>query len=139
MGRLLGHYPVRVALSTSFALQGTMAMVMAMTSLALAHHGYALPAVSLAVASHVVGMYGLSLPLGYLTDRLGRRAVMLGGVVLKQLLENLSRKDVAPIRGSPYNLMAYDIVLHNFRSSLYKRGPLCGRFNSNFPIRLCPR
>ena len=71
MGRLLGHYPVRVALSTSFALQGTMAMVMAMTSLALAHHGYALPAVSLAVAIHVVGMYGLSLPLGYLTDRLG--------------------------------------------------------------------
>jgi hypothetical protein len=57
----------------------------------------------------------------------------------EQLLENLSRKDVAPIRGSPYNLMAYDIVLHNFRSSLYKRGPLCGRFNSNFPIRLCPR
>src|SRR5207249_8024785 len=57
----------------------------------------------------------------------------------QQLLENLSRKDVAPIRGSPYNLMAYDIVLHNFRSSLYKRGPLCGRFNANFPIRLCPR
>jgi MFS family permease len=82
MGRLLGNYPVRVALSTSFALQGTMAMVMAMTSLALAHHGYALPAVSLAVAIHVVGMYGLSLPLGHLTDRRGRRAVMLGGVVI---------------------------------------------------------
>jgi site-specific recombinase XerD len=29
---------------------------------------------------------------------------------LQQLLENLSRKDVAPIRGSPYNPMAYDIV-----------------------------
>ena len=82
MSRLLRNYPVRVALSTSFALQGTMAMVMAMTSLALAHHGYALPAISLAVAIHVVGMYGLSLPLGHLTDRRGRRAVMLGGVVI---------------------------------------------------------
>jgi hypothetical protein len=37
---------------------------------------------------------------------------------IKQLLENLSRKDVAPIRGYPYNLMAYDIIFHNFRSSL---------------------
>jgi MFS family permease len=27
-------------------------------------------------------MYGLSLPLGHLTDRRGRRAVMLGGVVI---------------------------------------------------------
>ena len=63
----------------------------------------------------------------------------LPGAARKQLLENLSRKDVAPIRGSPYNLMAYDIVLHNFRSSLYKRGPLGGRFNSTFPRRLCPR
>jgi hypothetical protein len=30
--------------------------------------------------------------------------------VNEQLLENLSRKDVAPIRGYPYNLRAYDGV-----------------------------
>jgi hypothetical protein len=28
----------------------------------------------------------------------------------EQLLENLSRKDVAPIRGYPYNFRAYDGV-----------------------------
>jgi hypothetical protein len=39
------------------------------------------------------------------------------GNLKEQLLENLSRKDVAPIRGSPYNLMAYDIVLQNWRMS----------------------
>src|SRR5438034_7871801 len=57
----------------------------------------------------------------------------------KQLLENLSRKDFYTILFFFKQKTAYDIVLHNFRSSLYKRGPLCGRFNSNFPIRLCPR
>jgi MFS family permease len=35
--------------------------------------------ISLAVAIHVVGMYGLSLPIGRLTDRLGRRWMMMVG------------------------------------------------------------
>jgi hypothetical protein len=34
----------------------------------------------------------------------------LAGPQRKQLLENLSRKDVAPLRGYPYNLMAYGII-----------------------------
>src|SRR5262249_62202540 len=58
-----------------------MSMIMAMTSLALTHAGHALPAISFAVAMHVIGMFGLSLPLGHLADRLGRRHVMLGGTV----------------------------------------------------------
>jgi MFS family permease len=33
------------------------------------------------VAMHVIGMFGLSLLLGHLADRLGRRHVMLGGTV----------------------------------------------------------
>jgi hypothetical protein len=32
------------------------------------------------------------------------------GAAVKQLLENLRRKDVAPLRGYPYNLRADDIV-----------------------------
>jgi len=79
--RLLRSYPQRVACVTSFALHGNMSMIMAMTALALTHAGHALPAISFAVAIHVIGMFGLSLPLGYLADRLGRRHVMLGGVV----------------------------------------------------------
>lgn len=76
------HYPKRAAFMTSFALQGDMVMMMALTSLALAHHGHDLPAISLSVSIHVVGMFGFSLPLGRLTDRLGRRAVMLAGLAI---------------------------------------------------------
>jgi len=54
-------------------------MIMAFTSLALEHHGHALPAISVAVTIHVIGMFGFSLPLGWLTDRVGRHAVLLLG------------------------------------------------------------
>jgi MFS family permease len=75
----LRHYPLRVAFVAGFAAQGTMTLMMAMTSLALAHHGHDLPMISLAVAIHVCGMFGLSLPIGRLTDRLGRRWMMMIG------------------------------------------------------------
>ena len=75
----LRHYPLRVAFVAGFAAQGVMTLMMAMTSLALAHHGHDLPMISLAVAIHVVGMFGLSLPIGRLTDRLGRRWMMMIG------------------------------------------------------------
>jgi MFS family permease len=74
-----------VAFVAGFAAQGTMTLMMAMTSLALAHHGHELPMISLAVAIHVVGMYGLSLPIGRLTDRLGRRWMMMLGTWVSAL------------------------------------------------------
>jgi MFS family permease len=74
------HYPKQAAFVSSFAAQGNMTMMMAMTSLALAHHGHELPAISLAVAIHVMGMFGFSLPLGKLADVAGRRNVMLLGL-----------------------------------------------------------
>ncbi|MBI4234311.1 MAG: MFS transporter [Chloroflexi bacterium] len=77
----LRSYPKLAAFISTFAVQGNMAMMMAMTSLVLAHHGYPLPVISLAVAIHVIGMFGLSLPLGRLADRVGRRAVLLAGIV----------------------------------------------------------
>ncbi len=76
------HYPKRVAFMTSFALQGVMVMVMALTSLALAHHGHGLTAISVSVSIHVVGMFGFSLPLGRLSDRFGRRPIMLAGLAI---------------------------------------------------------
>jgi MFS family permease len=81
----LAHYPLRVAFVASFAAQGTMSLMMAMTSLALDHHGHALQAISIAVSIHVVGMYGLSIPLGRLTDRVGRRNVMVAGTLMSAL------------------------------------------------------
>lgn len=78
----LRHYPKRAAFMTSFALQGVMVMIMALTSLALAHHGHGLTAISVSVSIHVVGMFGFSLPLGRLSDRLGRRTVILAGLAI---------------------------------------------------------
>ena len=76
---LLSDPRLQVAFATSFAAQGKMAMIMAFTSLALAHHGHPLPAISIAVTVHVIGMFGFSLPLGWVADRAGRLAVMLPG------------------------------------------------------------
>ncbi len=81
----LAHYPMRVAFVASFAAQGVMSLMMAMTSLALDHHGHGLQAISISVSIHVVGMYALSIPLGRLSDRIGRRNVMLLGTVLSAL------------------------------------------------------
>ena len=79
------HYPLRVAFIANFAAQGTMTLMMAMTSLALDHHGHALPMISLSVAIHVMGMFGLSIPLGRFTDRIGRRNVMMLGTLISAL------------------------------------------------------
>ncbi|MDP8922764.1 MAG: MFS transporter [Chloroflexota bacterium] len=79
LGAWLRHFPLATAFANSFAALGVMSMMMAMTSLALDHHGYALPMISLSVSLHVVGMFGFSIPLGRLSDRIGRRNVMLAG------------------------------------------------------------
>jgi MFS family permease len=77
----LRYYPRLTAFVTTTAVYGNMTMMMAMNALALAHHGHDLPAISLSVALHIVGMFGFSLPLGRLADRLGRRPVLLAGIV----------------------------------------------------------
>ena len=78
----LREYPKLVDFSASAIAQGTMSLMMALTSVTLAHHGHELSAISLSVAIHVIGMFGFSLPLGWLADRAGRRAVLLGGLAV---------------------------------------------------------
>ena len=78
----LNHYPKLTAFVSMFCVQGNMNMMMTMTALALRRHDFSLSAISLSVAIHVMGMFGLSLPLGRLADRVGRRNVMLLGLVL---------------------------------------------------------
>jgi fucose permease len=75
-------FPKLTAFVATFFVQGNMSMMMALTALVLDHHGHGLPDISLAVAIHVVGMFGLAMPLGRLADRLGRRPVLLGGVLV---------------------------------------------------------
>jgi MFS family permease len=79
---LLGSYPQVVALVCMFVLYGNMSMLMSMTPLMMSHAGMSLSAISLTVALHVGGMYGLSAPLGRLADRVGRRPVLLLGIGL---------------------------------------------------------
>ena len=79
LGVWLRHFPLATAFANSFAALGVMSMMMAMTSLALDHHGYSLSLISVSVSLHVVGMFGFSIPLGRLSDRVGRRNVMLTG------------------------------------------------------------
>ncbi|MBI4786569.1 MAG: MFS transporter [Chloroflexi bacterium] len=76
------YYPNLVGFVANLTAQGNMSMVMAMTSFALSCHGFELSAISVSVAIHVLGMFGLSLPLGRLTDRIGRRPVLLLGAIL---------------------------------------------------------
>lgn len=76
------NYPHVVAFVAMFVLYGNMSMMMALTPVAMHAHGMDLAAVSITVSLHVVGMYGLSLPIGKLADALGRRPVMFGGIVL---------------------------------------------------------
>jgi MFS family permease len=82
MREYLRDYPKQVAFIACFALTGNMSMMMAMNGVALAHHGHGLPAISFSVALHIIGMFGLSLPLGRIADIVGRRNVMLLGLVL---------------------------------------------------------
>jgi MFS family permease len=76
------HYPLLTAFMAGAGAQGVMMLEMVMTSLVLSHHGHTLPAISASVFIHTVGMFAFSLPIGHLTDRLGRRATMLHGTVI---------------------------------------------------------
>lgn len=78
-------FPRKVAIWAGIAAQGQMVMLMAMTSLALHRQGCSFNLISLSVTLHVLGMFALSWPVGRLADRIGRRPVMLGGLLLSAL------------------------------------------------------
>ena len=79
----LRHYPKLLAFVANFAAWGAMPRMMAMTSLALDHHGHDLSAVSVAIAIHVMGMFAFSLPFGRAADRYGRKSIMLFGLIVQ--------------------------------------------------------
>lgn len=59
-----------------------MAIVMVLTSLVLAHHGHTLTAIALSHMFHGLGMFGFTVPIGRLADRIGREQVMYPGVAM---------------------------------------------------------
>ncbi|MER3444447.1 MAG: MFS transporter [Armatimonadota bacterium] len=77
--------PRKIAVWAGVAAQGQMVMLMAMTSLALHQQGCSFNLISISVTLHVLGMFAFSWPVGRLTDRIGRKPMMLGGLLLSGL------------------------------------------------------
>ena len=77
--------PTRLAIVSACAGQGNMAIVMVLTSLVLHHHGHSLTAIAFSHMFHTAGMFGFTIPLGRLADRLGRARVMYPGVAVTLL------------------------------------------------------
>ncbi|NDL57858.1 MFS transporter [Phytoactinopolyspora mesophila] len=68
-----------IGLSAMVLSQGIMVAVMTMTPVHMDHHGAELRLVGLTISLHIAGMYALSPVVGWLTDRLGRRPVIIIG------------------------------------------------------------
>jgi MFS family permease len=79
---LLRMRPVCIAIIAIAALETTMVMIMAIVPLGMADLGYALPLISTLIAVHFAGMFALSIPIGWVADRLGRKLVLISGCLI---------------------------------------------------------
>ncbi|PJF48407.1 MAG: MFS transporter [Candidatus Thermofonsia Clade 3 bacterium] len=62
--------------------QAAMVLLMASVSVHMSDHGHDLGDISAVISIHVLGMFALSPLVGQLTDRLGRRTVIVAGAVV---------------------------------------------------------
>jgi MFS family permease len=74
-----GQAGTRVAVAAMVMGQLVMVMLMSITSLHMTHHGHGLGNVSIVIAAHTMGMFGLSLISGRLADNFGRPQTIVGG------------------------------------------------------------
>jgi len=75
--------PIVAAFIASAFSWGGMVMGMSMVSILLKQYGVDLTLINVSVSIHVFGMFGLSIPFGWLADRYGRKPVtVLGGFIL---------------------------------------------------------
>lgn len=79
---ILRFMPTRLAVLSNCAGQGNMSIVMVLTSLVLAHHGFSLTAIMFSHMFHSAGMFAFTIPIGWLADRIGRERVMYPGVAI---------------------------------------------------------
>ncbi|HUK61401.1 MAG TPA: MFS transporter [Stellaceae bacterium] len=77
---MLRRPAVRLAVISNCAAQGNMSIVMVLTSLVLSECGTSLTGIAISHMFHSMGMFAFTIPLGRLTDRYGRDAVMFPGV-----------------------------------------------------------
>ncbi|MDX1484405.1 MAG: MFS transporter [Alphaproteobacteria bacterium] len=80
--RAIGPLPIRLAIACNCAAQGNMAVIMVLTSLVLHNHGHSLSAIAFSHMFHSAGMFAFTIPLGWLSDRIGRERVMYPGVAI---------------------------------------------------------
>jgi MFS family permease len=71
--------PALVALLAMMLGQMVMVLVMVITSLHMRGHDHALPAISIVISAHTVGMFAFSVLSGRLADRWGRGPVIVTG------------------------------------------------------------
>lgn len=62
--------------------QLTMVLVMTITPVHMHHHHHEITAISWVIMAHTLGMFGLSFPVGWLVDRLGRTKMILSGSLI---------------------------------------------------------
>ena len=77
---LLRRPVTRLAIISNCSVQGNMAIVMVLSSLVLKDCGTGLTGIAISGMCHSAGMFAFTIPLGKLTDRYGRDAVMFPGV-----------------------------------------------------------
>jgi MFS family permease len=77
---LLRRPATRMAIVSNCSVQGNMSIVMVLTSLVLKDCGTSLTGIAISGMFHSMGMFAFTIPLGKLTDRYGRDAVMFPGV-----------------------------------------------------------
>jgi MFS family permease len=77
---LLRRPIIRLAIISNCSVQGNMSIVMVLNSLALKDCGTGLTAIAISSMCHSAGMFAFTIPLGKLTDRFGRDAIMFPGV-----------------------------------------------------------
>lgn len=71
-----------LALAAMLIGQSVMTLMMTVTSLHMHHHGHGLGGVSLVIMAHTIGMFGFSIVIGTLTDRIGSGAAIGAGSLL---------------------------------------------------------
>lgn len=75
----------RLGCVAMFSAQGSMQIAMVTAPLSMVQYGVALPMVALSMAIHSAGMFGPSVPMGKLADRIGRRSVLVLGTGVEAL------------------------------------------------------
>lgn len=81
--RMLGEVPAaRAALVAMAAGQASMALMMSCISIHMKDHNHTLGEIAAVISMHTLGMFALSPIVGWLTDRLGRRPVIIGGALV---------------------------------------------------------